>query len=238
MNPVERMSLLSSVLEHVGQYRGPAAPGEPQDFTITIAREAGTPGSSVAHEVGRRLAWQVYDNELLQMIADQLDLQPSVLESVDERCQSVMRQQFERFMALPTISDARYAHQLVKVILALGTHGRAVIVGRGAAHILPPSHTLRVRLIAPLEDRIRSVSERMELSLADARRHVEDTDRERTRFVREHFQVDPTDPTHYDLVLNTSRLSVPACAEVIVSAALRLRDEYVCAKMPEPAAAV
>jgi hypothetical protein len=37
----------------------------PRAFTIAISREAGTPGGSVAAELGRFLGWSVYDQELL-----------------------------------------------------------------------------------------------------------------------------------------------------------------------------
>src|SRR5438105_4968645 len=57
-------------------------------FTIAVAREAGAPGTSVAREVGRRLGWQVYDNELVQQIAKEHNLRASLLESLDERRQN------------------------------------------------------------------------------------------------------------------------------------------------------
>ena len=52
-------------------------------------------------------------------------------------------------------------------------------------------------------------------------RWVARTDQERNAFVHSHFHKDPTDPHEYDLVLNSSRLSVDECADCVV-AALRL----------------
>jgi hypothetical protein len=48
---------------------------------------------------------------------------------------------------------AAYVHHLSQAILSLGAHGRCVIIGRGAAQILPAQTTLRVRLIGPRERR-------------------------------------------------------------------------------------
>jgi cytidylate kinase len=93
-----------------------------------------------------------------------------------------------------------------------------VIVGRGAAQILPVATTLRVRLVASVEDRVAVMSGELGVSSAEAARHVERTDRERARFIRDHFGKDPTDPQNYDLVLNSSYLSVAACADVVVTA--------------------
>src|SRR5262249_10511356 len=103
-------------------------------------------------------------------------------------------------------------------ILALGTHGQCVIVGRGAAHILPARSTLRVRLIGLHKDRMAAMARRLNISPEAAARKVEETDRQRAQFVRDHFHFDPTEPHHYDLPLNTSRWSVPQCAALIVQA--------------------
>src|SRR5262245_60312859 len=63
---------------------GESLPGG-RAFTITLAREAGTQGTAVAHEVGKRLGWNVYDHELLERIAQDKGLRTDLLESVDER---------------------------------------------------------------------------------------------------------------------------------------------------------
>ena len=59
-------------------------------------------------------------------------------------------------------------------------------------------------------------------SKQDAAKWVENTDRERTAFIKDHFLKDPTDPRNCDLVLNASRWSVMECADLIVDALGRL----------------
>jgi cytidylate kinase len=191
-------------------------------FTIAIAREAGTPGTSVAREVGARLGWLVYDHELLERIAHEMGLRTSLLASIDERHVSWLEETVEQFASVPIVSESNYVRHLVETILALGTHGQCIIVGRGAAHILPAGTTLRVRLVAIREDRIAATCLRLGVSAQEAARWVEKTEKERTAFIRDHFQQDPTDPRRYDLVLNTSRWSIPECAELIIQALHRL----------------
>ena len=53
--------------------------------TIALMREAGTPGTAVAREVGARLGWQVYDYELLERIANELGLRLSPVSGAGER---------------------------------------------------------------------------------------------------------------------------------------------------------
>jgi len=58
----------------------------------------------------------------------------------------------------------------------------------------------------------------------EAARHIQKKDRDRARFVLDHFHKDPADPLLYDLVLNSSRFSVSECAEVIILALQRMQQ--------------
>jgi cytidylate kinase len=202
------------------QAKEPAPEVRPH-FTIAVSRESGAGGTSVGAAVGERLGWPVYDQELIERVAAQMHLRTSLLDSVDERHRSWLLETVEAFSSGRTVSESAYVRRLVETVLSLGTHGDCVIVGRGAALILPPATTLRVRLVAELEDRIRNMSRERRLSHQDATNLVEVLDRERVRFGRDHFRKDPTEPRHYDLVLNTSRVSYAACVGLVAEA---LRD--------------
>ncbi len=190
-------------------------------FTITLARESGTPGTSVACEVGRLLNWPVYDQELLELVARDMGVRASLLDSVDEKRVSWLREAIQTFLAVPQVRGNAYVHHLVESVLALASHGECVIVGRGAAHILPPETTLRVRLVAPVAERVAAFAQRLGIPRDEAARRVEATDRERVSFVRDHFLKDATDPRGYDLLLNAAHFSVAACAEIVVKSLSR-----------------
>ena len=102
-------------------------------------------------------------------------------------------------------------------------HGECVIVGRGAAFILPVETTLRVRLVAPVKDRVLMFSETRHVSAEEAARRVRTIDRERIDFVHDHFQKNPTDPGQYDLILNAGRLTVEAEAGLVIDALCHLK---------------
>lgn len=174
-------------------------------ITIALSREAGTMGTAVAREVGKRLEWAVYDHELLERIAQDIAIRTNLLESIDERQVGWLTETFESLLGVPFVSETTYVHRLVKTVLALGAHGECIIVGRGAPFILPAESTLRVRLIRPLGD-------------AAAMRNFEVIDRERQAFVKDHFQYDSSDLRNYHLVLDFARLGIAGCAQIIVEA--------------------
>lgn len=193
------------------------APPKP-GLTICLEREAGTQGSVIAHEVGKLLGWPVYDRELLEKIAQEMHLQVRLLESVDERHESWLEEAVESFSQIPLVGESVYVRHLVRTVLALGTHGECVIVGRGAAFILPAERTLRVRLIGRPEDRVAVAARKLGVDESEAARTVRSLDRQRRMFVRDHFLKDSSDEHNYDLILNTSRFTPAACAELIVAA--------------------
>jgi len=196
-------------------------------FTIAISRQAGTFGAAVAHEVGARLSWPVYDRELLQRIADDIGVHRKLLESVDERQISWWSECIGQLLSVPDVNQTVYFRRLVETLLSLGSHGECVIVGRGATKVLPLASTLRVRLVAPLEHRILAVQKEHGITREAAAARVATTDRERDRFVTSHFQINPGDPANYDLVLNVERFSGSVCADLILAALANLRKRSV-----------
>jgi cytidylate kinase len=201
----------------------PVPPARAPGFTVSLSREAGAEGSEIARTVGARLGWPVYDRELVQRIAEEMGLRAELLESVDERRQGWLRECVESFRSGPVFGEAAYTHRLADVLAALAAHGECVIVGRGAAQVLPPATTLRVRVVAPLAHRVAVVARRQALTEQEARCWVELTDRERDRFVKDHFRKDPGDPRLYDLVLNSGRFGPEDCADLIVDGLRRLQ---------------
>lgn len=228
-----RFEALERALHHweAGSGPSPAAgyPSPHSAFTIALSREAGARGAEVAHAVGEQLGWPVYDRELLDKIAGEMGLSPHRLESVDENRVAWLLECLESISGQPGVSEAGYVRHLGNVLLSLAAQGECVIVGRGAAHILPPETTLRVRLVAPRESRIGMFQERHTISRAEAAAEIDRIDRQRSAFVKDHFHKDPSDPRLYDLILNSSRFSVPACARIIVGAINQFRESAVSA---------
>ncbi len=187
-------------------------------FTIALSREAGTPAGEVAREVGERLGWPVYEKEVPARIAEELQVPVSSVEAIDERRQSWLLECIESFSSRCGLSESRYFRHLISVIRSLGEQGRCLIVGHGAAFILPPQSTLRVCLVGEREDRIAALCRRFHIDHRTAGRQLDEIHHERNRFLSAHFHVDPTKPRNYDLVLNCSQWSLSDCADFILRA--------------------
>jgi cytidylate kinase len=191
-------------------------------LTIALSRESGTHGTSIAYAIGGQLGWPVYDRELLERIAGEMGLRATLLESVDERRRPWLLEFVETFASVPAVTQSAFMRHLIETVISLGVHGECVIVGRGAAQLLRPETTLRVRLVAPLSERIAAKSRDLVISPEEAARQIEETDRGRVRFIKDHFLKDPTDCHLYDLVLNSSRFPITECVDLIIEALHRM----------------
>ena len=165
--------------------------------------------------VADRLGYQLWNRELLEELAKHDSAPENLLGSLDKHRRLAIA---ETIALLGNCHTSAYHERILQVIHALGEHGRAVIVGRGAHYILPTRHTLRVRLVCPLGLRIESICRLEKGSVAEARRRAFSVEAERAAFIRYYYDRDIEDPADYDLVINTGSLSHEATANLIIAA--------------------
>jgi len=192
---------------------------------LTISREKGAGGNTVARLVGQRLGWQVFDNKIVDEIAQETHVRRQLIESLDERdratIQGAIQETIGQLLNPEEISTSDYLIYLKQIVLTLGHQGDVIIVGHGARFILPSQFGLCVRIVAPIEARIERVADKARLSLEAARVEVERIDGERVKFIRRHFGHDVADPLSHDLIINTAAISVEAAAEIVLTALQR-----------------
>jgi len=183
---------------------------------VCIAREAGAGGGTIARRVGTRLGWKVYNHELLEAIARRMEVSTEEVRALDELAPSLIQDWLLPLREEYYAPQEAYLDHLAKLIAAIGQAGDSVIVGRGANFLLPRNSTLAVRVIAPSRARARRLADRMGVSPRTARRATRELDRRHRKFIRTMYRRDPTDPRHYDMVIDSESLGLGLAEEVIV----------------------
>jgi cytidylate kinase len=182
---------------------------------ITISREPGTGGTEISMKLAEGLDMDFMSGHIIQKVADSVQMSEKVVASLDERAirrrDDLLTSLFESRHLWPD----NFLRHLMKVVSTVGYHGNAVILGRGANHILPPEKTFRVRLIAPMKSRIGKVMADRGVSRQEAEKYVIRTDSDRTAFIRKYFHTNISDPVHYDLIIDTSRVGIEGTVETI-----------------------
>jgi len=203
---------------------------EPQPLAITISREVGAGGRTIAELLGQRLAaaektpvtspWAVFDANLAKQVLEDHKLPPHLERFMTEDARLPVEAIVEEVLGLHPSGWTLVQHT-TKTILRLAGLGHTILVGRGGNIItarLP--NVFHVRLVAPLATRIRNAAQYYQLSETEAAKFVREHDQARRRYVRRYFNAEIDDPTLYDVTLNTGRLGFPGAAEGIAQLAL------------------
>lgn len=182
--------------------------------TITIEREYGAGGGAIAKKLAERLGWKLWDQALTCEIARVAKVDQSVVERMDERCDSLfyrlmkvfMRGSMEQSLAVRGMdhfdADSMVAF-MQRVISGAASEGNSVIVGRGAPFLLRGRpDTFHVFVYAPLEEKIRRLRETGK-SEECAIEEIESLDRQRVIFVRKYFGMEWPTRELYHMMINS-----------------------------------
>jgi cytidylate kinase len=183
--------------------------------TITISRQAGARGEEIAHALATRLGYSVFDREIIDHIAATHDLRRKVLELLDEHTVSGIELWAESILSGKYLDQADFLRYLATTVRAIHSHGRAVILGRGANYLLADTAVFRVHIVAPRETRIRDLAAANKITHEAAKHQVETSDFVRREFIYRSFHAVWDDPAAYDMTLNTSGLTVEAAVTMI-----------------------
>lgn len=214
----------------IAAHHAPTPPGMPNGAPhpfVTISRQAGAGGYRLADELLVVFAqqddqdifggWQVFDQKLCEIVASD----PGFSKSLD----SLMSEEYRHPTAdivhsvLRSSLDQDYVMgRVFRVVRALASIGKAIIVGRGGAQVTAGmSPGVRMRLIADADARVEGVMAHYGLDRKQARTHAKKLDASRARLIKAHFDADIDDPTQYDIVWNTTTASTEDIAHAVVA---------------------
>jgi cytidylate kinase len=195
---------------------------------ITIAREYGSGGGLIAHELASRLGWKLLDRELILELAQRAHLAPSDVARLDEHPKSFIAQLMKAFWRgnidtwsapPPTdVVDEDYLATVSAMVIQQAANlGQCVIVGRGAQCVLREKDVFNVFVYGSTEEKLKRLQHRHS-SLQDAQAAVEEMDRVRTAYIRTYYHCDRNDRHLYNLMIN-SDVGVDRTVDAILCAA-------------------
>jgi len=172
-------------------------------------QEMGSQGKLVAEKLAEELGLEIVRHEIIDHVAQKMHLRKSALQRFVEGKAGLL----ERWGT----DEANLALFKSEEILALAAKGNVIIRGWGATHVLRPiSHIPCVRVGAPFATRLKwlmtSLGTDDEDMVAEEIRH---SDLAHRANMQHQFGVAWGEPMQYDMTLNTERLSVDTCVDMI-----------------------
>jgi cytidylate kinase len=185
---------------------------------ITISREFGARGKYLAHEIGRRTGFRVWDKDLISAIAEESGADERFLSSLDERRRSLIDDTLHGTLMGAKLSNTQYLRSLLRVVHTVGAHGKGIIVGRGGNYIIKSPDALRIKVVCPLEKRVAYITERDDISDKEALKLINSRDKDRRDFVQHYFKRDSDNASDYDLMLNSDSFTNDQMVEMVLKA--------------------
>jgi cytidylate kinase len=182
---------------------------------VAITRQPGCGGDRIAEQLCTELGWHFYSWELVELIAKDAHVSALLISTLDEHLRSELDIWLAGLQGDQNLSSQTYVESLKRVLFAIAAHGSAVIVGRGCNFFLPPEKRIGLCFVAPLELRITNTMKERGLSEKDAQNHITKVEAEHRGLVKQYFQADMSDPTHYHLVVNTALVELATIVNIV-----------------------
>lgn len=175
---------------------------------ITISRGTFSGGQSLAECIAGKLGYSCISRELLVETARQYGIDEAKLSSAISEAPGVierLRSEKQRYLSC------------LRATLIREVRDENVVYHGHAGHLLLRGvpHVLRVRVIASMECRIRSLIERSNLSREEAVQFIKRVDEERIKWTRFLYHVNWQDPSLYDITINIDQMAIPGACDIV-----------------------
>ena len=195
---------------------------------ITISRECGCSGKQFAEKLTHRInkqindpskSWKLISKEILNLASDELKINP-------EQVRKLLKAEEKNFLdeIVSSFTDKYYVHDakikvvIEEVIRNIAKRGKAIILGRGSEVLTSDiPRSLHVKLFAPKSWRIEVISERWKISHNEAKRFIDNVDKQRSKF-RDAYLDKNLDPVSYDFEFNCAKFNHEEIIELIMKA--------------------
>jgi cytidylate kinase len=209
-------------------FPGPAGIARSEKVFVTVSRQPGAGGIPLAHRLAERLnelhpharPWSAWDRELIEKVAADDGVARQIVARIEDQPHTWLEELLESFSSSDAAmqnAEFRVYRHVAAAIGALAHSGHVVIVGQGARFVTAKmGGGIHVRLVAPLEFRIKTTAHAKDLSQEKAAEVIEQLDRNRARFFQKYWPGRSTAPEQFTLTLNSGELSVDDMVDCMI----------------------
>lgn len=185
-----------------------------EHVVITIGREYGSGGRLIAQKVAEMLSLVYYDNEIIELAAQELGFDPEICKVLNQkRSTNWMYNLYagNQMSVTDQIFQAQY-----DIIKHLAKSDSCIIVSHCADYILEDDPDVkRIFIYAPLEERIARVKDEYGEAKDDAKQYVRKQDKNRAGYYNYYTSNRWGERQNYDLMVNSS-MGLDLAAKLIV----------------------
>lgn len=187
-----------------------------QPYVITISRQLGSLGRSIAQELSKELDIEFYDRDIVEEVSKRLDLPVSEISQKEEASKSIyFKRQYPLGIGISSVRDEIFSVQK-NIIQDLSQKESCIIVGRCADSILQdhPRH-LSIYVYAPYMARFKNCTEKLGMDEATAKKMIHEVDISRSLYRKRYCLEAKDDFTNRHIMIDSSRFGVSGSVKII-----------------------
>jgi len=193
---------------------------------ITIGRQYGSAGLEIGKKLAEELGVNLYDKEMLKRAAKESGLCEELFETHDEKptnsfLYSLVMDTYSLGYSSSSYADMPINHKVFlaqfDAIKKIANEGPCVMVGRCADYALEDyKNVINVFIYADMDQRIRRIAQKYDLTDAKAKDIIIKTDKKRASYYNYYTNKEWGDAKGYDLCLNSGKLGVYGTVKAII----------------------
>ena len=207
---------------------------------ITIGRQYGSAGYEIGTKLANELGLQIYDKEMLKRAAKDSGICEELFEKHDEKptnsfLYALIMDTYSLGYSASGCSDMPINHKVFlaqfDTIKKIANEGPCVLVGRCADYALEDrDDVINIFIYADLEQRIRRIAKKYNLTDAKAKDSILKTDKKRASYYNYYTNKEWGNAKEYDLCLNSGKLGVDGTVKAIIEY-IKIRENSIESKL-------
>ena len=185
-------------------------------YVITISRQFGSMGRTIAAETARLLEIEYLDRDIVAATAKRLGRTVKQISEEEENTGFfLLRKKYPFNMGIYSITDEIFAVQK-NIIKDVAAKQSCIIVGRCADSILSGMENhLSVYIYAPYEARLYNCTHDLMMDDKTARKMIREVDAARTNYQKKYCPEVRSIFDHKDIMIDSSRFGIEGTAELL-----------------------
>lgn len=196
------------------------------NYVITIARSFGSGGKTIGMALSEKLGIPCYERQILAMASEKSGIDENLFVDTDERLTGSYLSRKLRTMPFSTVlephekaftSDNNLFNIQSEILQTMARNESFIVIGKCADFVLRPyGNVVNVYIAAPQAACVRRIMDRTNVSEQRAIAMYKKTNQYRSEYYSHYtYGGDWKDPLNYDLVLNSYKMGIEQCVELI-----------------------
>lgn len=187
-----------------------------EKYVVTISRQFGSMGRSIAHKLSELLEIEFMDRDIVEKTSKRMGLPVSMISNEEEAVKAGFGGRiYPLGSGLPSIKDEIFAVQ-TGIIQDFADKESCIIVGRCSEYILRDRpNILRVFIYAPVEARLKNCTEILGMDLKTAKRMIKEVDSARENYHRLYVPGYTNPFDNRDICIDSSKFGIDGSAEIL-----------------------